>query len=120
MSYRWPRRAAALLACPLLSTCVSGFAQPDVPALIDKPSKESRAEITQAVSRTLNGAPVTLADDALTRESRLIVEKAHITGRDREKPEIFRLVKAGERCTLVHERTGQRTILPGTRCVPVN
>jgi hypothetical protein len=119
--------AAALLASPLLSTCASGFAQPEVAAIIDKPTRESRAELAHAVSELLNGAPVALADDALTRDSQLIIEKAHprdaggvpLSGRDREKPEIFRLVKAGERCQLVHERTGKRATLASATCRPV-
>jgi hypothetical protein len=120
------RVAAALLASQLLATCGSGFAQPEVLAIIDQPTKESRAELAQAVSQALNGAPVTLADDALTRDSRLIIEKAHLhdasgvplSGRDRDKPEIFRLVRVGERCLLVHERTGTRTTLASTGCRP--
>ena len=102
----------------LLSACAS--AQPDVPAVIDKPTKESRAELAQAVSSALNGASVTIADDALTRDSRLIIEKAHrLTGRDFDKPEHFRLVKSGEQCALVHERTDKRTRLASTTCVPL-
>ena len=118
---------AALLLSPLLSTCASCFAQPEVPALIDKPTGESRAELAQAVSSALRGAPVRLADDALTRSSLLIVEKAHprdasgvpLSGRDLDRPENFRLVKTGKRCALVHERTGKRTLLASTTCVPV-
>ena len=126
MSGRLARVAAALLASQLLATCGSGFAQPEMLAIIDKPTEESRAELAQAVSDGLNGASVTLADDALTRDSRLIIEKAHprdasgvpLSGRDLEKPEIFRLVKVGERCVLVHERTGKRTTLASTSCLP--
>jgi len=121
------RAAAALLAAHLLSTCASGFAQPEVAAVIDRPTEQSRAELARAVSEALNGAPVTLADDALTRDSRLIIEKARprdasgvpLSGRDRDKPEIFRLVKAGEECVLVQERTGMRARLPSTRCHPL-
>jgi hypothetical protein len=98
-----------------------------VPAIIVKPTKESRAELARVVSSALNGAPVTLADDALTRESLLIIERAHprdangvpLSGRDFGRPEHFRLVKIGERCALVHERTGERTTLPSTTCEPV-
>ena len=110
-------RSGALLLSQLLWACASSFAQPDVPALIDKPTSESRAELARAVSSALNGAPVWLADDALTRDSLLIIEKPH-TGRDLDKPEHFRLVKAGTQCTLVHERTGTRTTLASTTCVP--
>ena len=98
----------------LLSACAS-FAQPDVPAVIDKPTSESRAELAQAVRSALNGAPVRLADDALTKDSLLIIERPH-SGRDMAKPEHFRLVKSGAHCVLVHERTGKRTTLPSTAC----
>ena len=100
---------SALLSCASL--------QPDVPAVIDHPTEESRTELAQAVSRALNAAPVRLADDALTRDSLLIIEKGH-TGRDLEKPEHFSLVKAGAHCVLVHQRTGRRTTLASTTCRP--
>lgn len=107
-----------LLACgALLLTQSCASAQAQVAAVIDKPTKESRAELAQAVSRMLNGAPVRLADDALSRDSALIIEKAH-SGRDLDKPEHFRLVKAGNQCMLVHERTGQRVTLAATTCRP--
>ena len=86
-----------------------------MPAVIDKPTTESRAELAQAVSSALNSAPVRLADDALTRDSLLIIEKPH-TGRDMTKPEHFRLLKSGTHCVLVHERTGKRTTLASTTC----
>ncbi|HEY5898709.1 MAG TPA: hypothetical protein VIV54_14165 [Burkholderiales bacterium] len=115
--------AAAVL---LLSTCASGLTPAEVAAVIDRPTKESRAELAQAVSSALNGAPVTLADDALTRDSLLIVEKARqrdanglpVSGRDLDKPEHFHLVKIASQCTLVHQRTGKRTTLASTTCRP--
>lgn len=105
---------AALWLC---QSCAS--AQPDVAAVIDQPTKASRAELGQAVSSALNSAPVTLADDALTQDSLLIIERAHLRGREMDKPEHFRLVKSGEHCTLVHERTGTRTTLASTTCQPL-
>lgn len=101
----------------LLSGCAAS-AQPEVPAIIDTPTSASRAELAQAISGALNGAPVRLADDALTRDSLLILEKPH-TGRDLGKPEHFRLVKSGTDCVLVHERTGKRTTLASTTCAPI-
>ncbi len=106
-----------MLALLLLSACAS--AQPDVPAVLDNPSQESRAELARAVSAALNGVPVRLADDALTHDSLLIIEKAH-TGRDLDRPEHFHLVKAGTQCVLVHERTGRRLPLALARCQPYN
>jgi len=120
-------RAGAVLLAQLLGACTSTSAQPDVPAIVVKPTPASRAELAHVVSSDLNGAPVTLADDALTRDSLLIIERAHprdasgvpLSGRDFGRPEHFRLVKAGELCALVHERTGKRTTLASTTCQPV-
>src|SRR5918911_1552358 len=112
-------RTGALVLCPLLCACTASLAQPAVPAIIDKPTNESRAELARVVSSALNSAPVTLADDALTRDSLLIIEKAHLSGRDFGRPEHFRLVKIGKHCALVHERTGKRTTLSSTTCEPV-
>lgn len=104
--------AASAIAVMLLSACAA--AQTEVPARLDK----STPELAQAVSAALNGAPVTLAPDALMRDSVLIVEKP-LTGRDLGRPERFQLIKAGKDCWLVHERTGARTRLASTTCVPV-
>ena len=101
----------------LLAACVS--AQADVPAIIDQPTQESRAELARAVSRALDGARVALADDALTHDSLLVIEKAQLLGRDLDRPERFRLVRTGTQCALVHERTGRRTTLASATCLPL-
>jgi hypothetical protein len=96
----------------------------DVPAVVTDPTAESRAEIRRVVSQALHGAPLTLADNVLTRDSTLIVERARprdesgvpLVGRDTGRPERFRLVKDGARCVLVHEGTGERYPLAATTC----
>jgi hypothetical protein len=113
---------AALCAAFLLATPAQDA---DVPALIVNPTPESRAALSQAVSSALNRRSVTLADDALTRESTLVIERAvrrdasglRVQGREPGLPERFRLVKSGGSCVLVHERTGQRFPLGHTRCI---
>jgi hypothetical protein len=110
-----------MLAAVCLVACRT--ASPDLPALVTSPSPESRAEVTRTVSLALNGAP--LAEDALTREDTLVIERAHprslegapSTGRETERPERFRLVKNGGRCVLVHEATGRRYTLTATSCI---
>lgn len=74
----------------------------------------------------MKGAPVTIADDALTREDTLIIERARprgadgvpLSGRETGRPEHFRLMKNGSRCVLVHERTGKRFRLKSATCAP--
>ena len=79
------------------------------------------------MSGALNGVKVTLSDYALTNSSELIIERMlrrdpggnPIDGRGLgEKPERFRLVKSGDACVLIYDRTGRRTRLADTECAP--
>ena len=110
-----------------LAACASMSGQRDLPAVLTNPTAESRAELVRAVSGALHGAPITLADDALTRDSTLIIERARprtadgvpLSGRETGRPEHFRLVKSGSHCVLVHERTGKRWTLKAATCSPL-
>ena len=112
-----------------LGTCGCGTlpAGSDLPAVIVGPTTQSRQELQQAVASTLNGAPVTLADDALTQDSTLIIERNQardangvpLSGRELGRPEKFQLVKSGKDCVLIHEASGKRWTLKHTTCSPV-
>lgn len=119
--------ALALLAAGCRTAAPAAGASPgtrDVPAVIVEPDDASRAALASAVSAALQGAPVTLADDALTRSSTLVVERAQvrdpagvpISGRELAPPERFQLVKRGGACVLQHEGTGRAVVLEATRC----
>ena len=70
------------------------------------------------------GTDVTLADDALTDTSVLIIERnipqsiegSPAQGRTMDMPIQFRLVTNGSTCTLIDQRDGSRHILADTRC----
>lgn len=120
------RRPIAALAVVngFIAGCALGTEQAnDVPAVIDGVTDASRAELSQAVG-TMLGQPVTLANDALTRSSVLTIERVpvrdadgrRIDARERAAPEVFRLVKRGDRCILIHERTKTESILHDVRC----
>lgn len=100
----------------LLLGCKTYAVQDDVPARISKPTAESRAELIGVISEALNGRVTTIADDALTNNSQLIIEPKHLTGRDFRRPEHFRLVLSGKRCVLVHQETESRFELTNTSC----
>jgi hypothetical protein len=99
----------------------------DVPAVITAPTPEGRAELVRVVSQALHGAPLTLAHDALTRESTLIVERARargpdgtpLLGRDTGRPERFHLVRRGSGCELVHEGSERHFALSKVTCAPL-
>jgi hypothetical protein len=107
-----------------MCACATSTQATDVPAKIVAPTTQSRAELRQAVMTALDGTPVTLADDALTRESTLSIERQpardsngqRIDAREVNRPELFRLVKHGSECVLIHERTQSRTALKTARC----
>jgi hypothetical protein len=114
---------AGMLSLP---ACATTSGRRDLPAVLTNPTAKSRADLVRRVSGALHGAPITIADDALTRDSTLIIEHTQpraadgvpLSGRERGRPEHFRLVKNGSRCVLVHERTGNRWTLKAATCSP--
>jgi hypothetical protein len=98
----------------------------DRPAVLAAPTPYTRAELARAVSEGMHGAPVRLADDALTTDSHLIVTHVQqrdsagrpISGRATEKPERFELVEHDGSCILIQERTDRRWRLQSATCAP--
>jgi hypothetical protein len=117
-----------LLATSLLvpGACSTLSAQ-EQPALIAAHTEQSRAELRRVVSEAMNGQPVTLADDALTRDSTLTIERRTppgeqgraATGRTLDAPQQFRLVLRGTSCVLVRAADGREWPLDEVRCVAV-
>jgi hypothetical protein len=118
---------SCLLAAFATGTAACGsLSAQEQPAVIASPTAESRAELVRVVSGVLNGQPVALADDALTRESVLLIEQRTppgpqgraATGRTLEAPERFILVLRGSSCMLVRAADGRAVTLAEARCVP--
>jgi hypothetical protein len=107
-----------------MSSCEVLPAQEPQSAFLTSPTAQSRAELRRVVSTALNGVAVRLADDALTHDGALIVDRSQfrdaaglpVNGRELGKPEHFQLVKQGRRCILIHQRTGKRWILHSATC----
>ncbi len=99
-----------------ITACKTEAVRTDVPAYLVDPTPVSRAELRQAVSNSLGGRAVTIADDALTKGSMLIIEPKHLTGRDLGRPDHFRLVRSDSRCVLVHQESEVRYTLSETNC----
>ena len=116
-------RTAVLGGVMVLAACAS-VAQRDTPAVLTAPSSATHAEVVEVVSAALNVATVTIAADALTRDSLLVIDRTvrrdqsgrRLQGRDFSKPEEFQLLRSGNRCVLVHVRTGARYKLASAGC----
>jgi hypothetical protein len=120
---------ACLLATAALTPAACGtLAAQERPAVIAAPTEQSRAELERVLSAAFNGQPITLAADALTRESVVAIERRTppgpqgraATGRTLDAPVQFRLVLRGERCLLVRVPDGAEWPLQETRCVPAD
>jgi len=109
---------SGLIACQTVATTN------DKPARIADPTAESRAALQQTVNAALN-TEVTLADDALTDTSVLLIERsvprslegAPAQGRIMEMPFQFRLVINGDDCVLIDQRDESRHELKDTSCI---
>jgi len=130
--HRYSRKRVAEWAGTLLGlmliTLPACRAWPDAaaaaPAIITHPTAESRAELERAVSHALGGAPVRLANDALTRDSLLLIGRAQardarglpLNGRELTRPQHFRLLRRGSQCVLLHVENGESRVLAHTTC----
>jgi hypothetical protein len=125
LEWALPILAAALTGCCATTYGAHGYYR-DIPAVIVQPDDASRAALQRTVSAALRGAPVGLADDALTDTSTLVVQRIPVrdasgmlaNGRDLERPHLFKLVKNGSACVLVADATGDRFTLDDTHCAP--
>lgn len=113
-----------LYAALPVAACTSPAVQTERPALIVQATAESRAELLKVVRVALHDVPLLLADDALTRDSILLIEPRQrfdamglpVNGRALGMPERFLLSVDGRRCVLTQERTRQRWVLERTQC----
>lgn len=114
----------AVLAMGLWA-CQTANLEP-IPAVIVDPTAEGREALENAVSEALDGVRVTLAPDALTLSSHLILDRQWPISRDAlqgegrrlARPEHFQLIIQGGACILVHRESGERHMLADTRCRP--
>ena len=120
------QRIVNLVVLTLLgAACGAPVVQPDVPALLTNPGPETLQEIEQTVSTALNDTKVTLATDALTKNSVLVIERGMQRridrppelGRDLGRPIRFQLVIDGQQCVLVDQQSGQHWPLATVECV---
>jgi len=97
----------------------------DKSARIVDPDDASRAALQRAVDEALR-THVTLADDALTESSLLVIERnaprsiqgMPAQGRNMDVPIQFRLVINREDCVLIDQRDRSRHTLENTSCEP--
>jgi hypothetical protein len=116
-------RSVALSALVMLSACASVAGQ-NGPAVLTEATPATHTELAKVVSAALKVPTVTLAADALTRESELIIEHApirdgggrRVQGRELSQPERFQLIRAENRCVLVHARTNTEYPLFNAKC----
>jgi hypothetical protein len=119
-------RCGATLTALLLPLACSTLSAQEQPAVISSPTDASRAELFRVVTAATGGQGITLAGDALTRDSVLTLERQTppgeqgraATGRTLEEPLQFRLVLRGTRCVLVRPSDGREWELTETQCVP--
>lgn len=117
-----------LIVLFLVSACETPLRAADVSAVVDNPTSASRSELMQVVAIMLNGAPVTLADDALVSSNLLVIERKQQRniqgridgGRLMGPVEHFELVLNNNQCLLVHIGTQKRVRLKEANCKPFN
>ena len=109
----------AMGACSLASQSAT-----DTPALITSTDAPSRAALRAAVTAA-TGKDAMLADDALTKESSIVIDRTaardsggrRIEARETSAPQVLHLIKRGDDCILVLQATKKETKIEGVSCV---
>jgi hypothetical protein len=117
-------KAIALIAFAMsIAGCKNVTPDADQAAVIVNPDAASRAALQEVVNAALH-TDVTLAENALTTTSVLIIEReipqsiqgSPAQGRNMEMPIQFRLVTNGSECVLIDQRDMSRNVLTYTVC----
>ena len=115
------------LGTVLMASACQTTAAPQ-PAVLSETSPEVTAALSTAASQALGGVGVTLAPDVLTTSPTLVLEtkipqtldRNRYTGlvndRARPAPDVFKLMKAGNSCYLLHEESGKKMPLGNMKC----
>lgn len=119
-------RHAPVIVAALAPLACSTLSAQEQPAVIAAPTEASRAELKRVVTAAIGVQGITLADDALTRDNVLTLERRTpagpqgqaATGRTLEEPQQFRLVLRGSSCWLVRDADAREWELREAMCVP--
>lgn len=110
--------AFALVACKTMTQ------QEPVKALLTEMTESTQLQIVKAVSTSMDGKSVSIADSVFSTENRMSVatnmsvtfDGNPINGRVTELPQHYQLMMRGNACYLVHEETGTEYSLENVSC----
>ena len=118
-THRTGKTLLAALTLITLAGCQLAAQDNRVPArLAPEVEKTTPHPLTAIVSYMLNGAKVTLANEAFYNNSEVIIEGPKL-GRTFEKPNRFRLWLKDSNCLLEHVESGAEFDVHGVPCVAV-
>lgn len=114
-------RKFLLLSCAILiAGCESLMAQTEHDALLNVGDTASVAhtqqELSATIAKMIKVSKLRLGSDELSKTSMLTVERSQLRdasgllmqGLETEEPNVFKLVKRGDACFLIHLKTGKR------------
>ncbi len=114
-------RKFLLLSCAILVVgCQSLMAQTEHDALLNVGDAESvthtQQELSATIAKMIKVSKLRLGTEELSKTSMLTVERSQLRdasgllmqGLETEEPNVFKLVKRGDACFLIHLKTGKR------------
>lgn len=117
---------SSLLACVALMGCKTLDKANAEPAVLIDFDPQAEAEIATIINEVMPGANVKLADDILSKDNRLFIQRSPtmvdgnpIEGRITEMPRKFELYRSNDACFLVDDKTGESYLLKHASCRPV-
>ncbi|AOE50030.1 hypothetical protein [Kangiella sediminilitoris] len=117
------RSLSIVLALLWLTGCKTLKIEDASPAVVLALDSQGKSEIADVINQVMPGANVILAEDILTEDNRLFIERKQtyidgnpVQGRITEMPRKFELYRYEGRCYLVDDKTGENYLLHFVRC----
>lgn len=122
-------RSAFSILCLILGACQAAGLTSQVPARLlianTDAQKTTQQELQEVVARMLGVREIHLAENTLTDRSQFVYARTPrfdasgqlVQGRVIEQTQIFKLVIRDKACWLIHQNSGQQTLLIHAKCV---
>tara|TARA_R110002167_G_scaffold365840_1_gene591593 strand:- start:6670 stop:7050 length:381 start_codon:yes stop_codon:yes gene_type:complete len=112
------------LASLVLSSCSAAQYLQPIPALLVKPSAESRLALEHALGDLFNSQPIKLADTIFIHKSTVIIEPRQpkdsraneLDGRETRQANTVSLLIEDDKCYVRHDQSGQIRLVDGISC----
>ena len=117
-------KAVVMMALFMLSSCLATQPSQPIPALIERPSADTRLLLESNIGQLLNSQPIKLSNNVFVQKSTVIIDRHQpkdsrgnlLDGREVRQADTVSLLLENGKCYLKHEQSGNIKLVDGISC----